>query len=163
MGCLRYGPVQEGINEIIATTRNNAAPIGIICRDGHLSVAVFKTSHTAQNLLAENWIVANISQDPVLFVRTAFGDLPEEMFKTEIIGDLRVQRLADAGTWIAYRTEIITSTDLKILVSLIPVKEVMEPVLPRAVNRGLCNIIEASVHGTRYLLSNLKVFPGYLA
>ena len=146
-------PMQEGINEIIGTTRLNAAPLGIICRDGKLMISVFRTSHTAGNIEDQGIVVANITHDPVLFVRTAFSDLPSEEFTEEDIGGQKVWRLSCSTCWVAYETEIDQKTDQKLLVSLTPIRTQMTetPLIP--INRGLNSIIEAAVHGTRYLLT----------
>ncbi|MGE5831376.1 MAG: DUF447 domain-containing protein, partial [Methanomicrobiales archaeon] len=63
------GLLREGINEVIATTWNNAAPMGIIFRDGEYRMVLFRGSHTAMNIERWGWVVANIVHDPVLWVR----------------------------------------------------------------------------------------------
>ncbi len=147
-------PMQEGINEVIATTRMNAAPMGIICRDNQLMMAVYRSSHTASRIEEGSCVVANIIHDPVVFVQTAFGDLPEEDFIAGTAGDIRYWRLKDAGSWVVYHTRIEKKTDLKLLVSLTPVYSSLmdSPQLP--VNRGLNSVIEATVHATRFVISH---------
>ena len=146
-------PMQEGINEIIATTRLNAAPMGIICRNGRLMMAVFRTSHTAAHIEEEGVIVANITHDPVLFVKTAFIDLPPEDFIKEEADGRPVWRLKEAACWVAYDAMVEQKTDLKLLVSLTPLRTelIHTPIVP--VNRGFNSIIEATVHGTRYVIT----------
>jgi len=68
------GLLREGINEVIATTRGNAAPMGIIVREGKLTMVVFRESHTAARLSSDGWVVANFLFDPVVYVKTAFDD-----------------------------------------------------------------------------------------
>ncbi|PKL59331.1 MAG: DUF447 domain-containing protein [Methanomicrobiales archaeon HGW-Methanomicrobiales-4] len=145
--------MQEGINEIIATTRLNAAPIGIICRGGNLMMSVFRTSHTAENIEEQGLIVANITHDPVLFVKTAFSDLPSEEFIKEEIEGRTVWRLKGAVSWVVYETRVDQKTEQKLLVSLTPIRVEFSdtPLIP--INRGLNSIIEATVHGTRYVLT----------
>ena len=60
------GLLTEGINEVIATTRFNAAPMGIISRGGELRMMLFHGSHTAANIERDGWVVANFVYDPVL-------------------------------------------------------------------------------------------------
>lgn len=146
-------PMQEGINEVIATTRGNAAPMGIICRNGRLMMAVFRTSHTSRLIEESGMIVANIIHDPILFVRTAFTDLTLEEFSEEHAGGQTVYRLSSASSWVAYKATIDKKTDLKLLISLEPVRVELAdtPVIP--INRGLNSIIEATVHSTRYILT----------
>jgi hypothetical protein len=97
--------------------------------------------------------VANITHDPILFVKTAFCDIPSGEFVCEDVDGRPVCRLKDASSWVIYETRVDQKTDQKILVSLTPVltRMAQEPLVP--VNRGLNSIIEAAVHGTRYLLT----------
>jgi hypothetical protein len=148
-----FWPMQDGINEVIATTMVNAAPMGIICRDNRLMMAVFRTSHTALHIENQGVIVANIIHDPVLFVQTAFSDLPSDAFIYENVGDQEVCRLADAQSYVIYRADIVQKTEQKILVSLTPEKTQLAhtPLIP--INRGFSSVIEATVHGTRYIIN----------
>ena len=77
------GLLKGGINEVIATTAFNAAPIGIHFRDKKASMILFPGSHTAENIMRDGWVVANIIHDPVLYVQTAFEDLPRDAFVEE--------------------------------------------------------------------------------
>jgi len=58
--------LKDGINEVIATTACNAAPMGIHYRDGEANMVLFCGSHTAQNVERDGWVVANFIHDPVL-------------------------------------------------------------------------------------------------
>ena len=40
------GLLREGINEVIATTTVNAAPMGVILRNGRYTLVAFLGSHT---------------------------------------------------------------------------------------------------------------------
>lgn len=148
-----FWPMQEGINEIIATTRFHAAPMGIICRDNRLRMAVFRTSHTAALIEETGLIIANIIHDPVLFVRAAFTDLGhEEFIEFEVAGE-QACRLTTASSWVAYHTRIDQKTELKLLITLEPIKTELAQTTAVPINRGLNSIIEAAVHGTRYILT----------
>ena len=72
------GLLKGGINEVIATTAFNAAPIGIHYREKKYHAVLFLGSHTAENIARDGWVVANFVHDPVLYVKTAFEDLPQE-------------------------------------------------------------------------------------
>lgn len=147
------GLLGEGINEIIATTRNNAAPIGIIVKDGSLRMVLFHGTHTLENIRRDGWVVANIVHDPVIYVKTAFDDLPEDFFCNETYGDLEVQRLKDASAWIAFKTEIERESGEAAIVRLVPVAEEIIDNSIYPVNRGFNSVIEATVHGTRYVMN----------
>lgn len=151
------GPIKEGINEIIATTTGNAAPMGIISRKDTLQMAVYLTSHTARNIERDGWVIAHITTDPLLFVTTAFSDLPEDAYTDEIINGIRMQRLTGVDDWIAFSATVVNRTPRKILVSLTPLKEHMTRAIPSAYNRGLANLIEATVHGTRYRYTGSEI------
>jgi hypothetical protein len=147
------GLLGEGINEIIATTRNNAAPIGIIVKGDSPRMVLFHGTHTLENIRRDGWVVANIVHDPVIYVRTAFGDLPEDFFCNETAGELETQRLKDASAWIAFETEIERESGETAIVRLVPVAEEIIDNRIYPVNRGFNSIIEATVHGTRYVMN----------
>ena len=146
-------PMQEGINEVIVTTRLNAAPMGIICRNGRLMMAVFRTSHTAGYIEDGACVVANIIHDPVIFVKTAFGDIPPDEFISYEIEGRKVCRLKDVTSWVVYDTRVEQKTDQKILVLLTPVHSVLSQTHQVPINRGLNSVIEGTIHGTRYILT----------
>jgi hypothetical protein len=145
------GLLQEGINEVIATTWSNAAPMGIILRDGVYRMVLFRGSHTAMNVERWGWVVANIIHDPVLFVQTAFDDLPQSAFVEEDVEGFLVHRLPEVEAWIAFDAAIEHRARESMTVSLSPMKEVSLSPLIHPVNRGYNSVIEAAVHGTRYL------------
>ena len=74
------GLLAEGINEVIATTAFNAAPMGIRYENRKYTLTLFSGSHTAANIERDGWVVANLVFDPVLYVRTAFEDPGQEAF-----------------------------------------------------------------------------------
>ena len=145
------GLLTEGINEVIATTDNNAAPIGIINRGGSLHMVLFRGSHTARNVARDRWVVANFVFDPVLYVRTAFEDLPEDAFVREAINGMVVSRLRDAEAWAAFAADVERSSDEAITVRLVPVHEEVIDLRLHPVNRGFASIVDATVHATRYV------------
>jgi hypothetical protein len=148
------GLLTEGINEIIATTRQNAAPIGIINRGGSLKIVLFKGSHTVENVLADGIFVANFVFDPVIFVKTAFEDLENEYFEEETFEDITFYRLKDAEAWILYKAELLQETKEAFIFELSPLKEAILQLNLHPVNRGFNNIIEATVHATRYVINH---------
>ncbi len=142
------GLLGAGISEVIATTRQNAAPIGVH-RDGDTLWAVlYHGSHTAANAAREGWLVANVVHDPILFVRTAFDDLPADAFVR--IPGLDWDRLVAAEGYAACRVEVLRETPDALRIGLAVVRE--EVIEPRCVpvNRGRCAVIEATVHATRF-------------
>lgn len=146
------GLLREGINEVIATTHWNAAPMGIISRGGKQRMVVYYGSHTAENIRNQGWVVANITFDPVVYVETAFGDLSRERFVPEKVGDRWVQRLAGAEAWAAFEAHVTRETDEAMMVDLTPLYEQMLTCAVHPVNRGFSSVIEATVHATRYVM-----------
>jgi uncharacterized protein len=160
------GLLKSGINEVIATTLNNAAPIGIHYREKKASAVLFLGSHTAMNIARDGWVVANFIHDPVLYVKTAFEDLPSDAFISEPVNGKTVQRLAGADAWTAFSATVGQRTATAMTVLLKPEKEIIEEVTIHPVNRGFGSIIDATVHATRYKITRdpeLRKVIGYHA
>lgn len=147
------GLLKGGINEVIATTAFNAAPIGIHFREGKATMILFRGSHTATNVGRDGWVVANFIHDPVIYVRTAFDDLPREDFTDETVDGKIMQRLRHADAWAAFSAEIVRGTGETLIVGLTLKTEIIENVPFYPVNRGFGSIIDATVHATRYRIT----------
>ncbi len=150
------GLLNEGINEVIATTHLNAAPIGIIRRDGKIRMVLYHGSHTAERIVSGGWVVANFIFDPVMYVTTAFDDLPEEAFVEEKVGEFTVERLCSCEAWGAYKAKVERNTRQNLLISLLPLREEIGSLALHPVNRGFNSVIDATVHGTRYKVTRDK-------
>ena len=144
------GLLREGINEVIATTKGNAAPMGIIMRNGKPGMVLFRGSHTSGHIESEGWVVANFIFDPVQYVTTAFEDLPLTSFVEENAGIFTVERLVSCEAWAAFSVRIEKKTRDALVAGLTLLKEVETGVVLHPVNRGFNSVIEATVHGTRY-------------
>ena len=147
------GLLRGGINEVIATTTFNAAPIGIHLRGQKASVVLFHGSHTAENISRDGWVVANFIHDPVLYVKTAFEDLPKEQFIEEPVNGKTMHRLAGADAWAAFSATVEHRTAESMTVLLTLEKELIEKVAIYPVNRGFNSLIDATVHATRYRIT----------
>lgn len=148
------GLLKDGINEVIATTYRNAAPMGLICRNQVKRMVVFRGSHTAERIRQDGWVVANFIFDPLLYVKTAFEDLPPGEFLDEKAGGIIVQRLSGAEAWAAYHAEVEQETKDALIVKLSSLREVVCISALHPVNRGFNSIIEATVHATRFQVSH---------
>lgn len=144
------GLLRAGINEVIATTRWNAAPIGVICRGAPPKMVLFYGSHTARNIETEGWVVANFIFDPVVYVESAFSDLPADAFVEMMVNGISMHRLDGAEAWIAFRAEVSRRGRESMIVDLVPLCEEVGEIGLHPVNRGFAGIIEATVHATRY-------------
>jgi hypothetical protein len=147
------GLLREGINEVIATTFQNAAPMGITVRDDVARMMVYRESHTAWRIEDKGWVVANFIFDPVLFVRTAFEDLPAEYFVSETVDGIPMQRLAETEAWSAFRTFIVRKTNEALVIRLELLEEEIIAPSVHPVNRGFNSVIEATVHATRFRMT----------
>lgn len=156
------GLLREGVNEVIATTSGNAAPMGIIVRGGDARMVVFRGSHTAERIEEHGWLVGNIIFDPVLFVRTAFEDLPSSFFVDETVDGIPMQRLAGAEAYVAFRAFVERRTTGRLMVRLELLKEELVACRVHPVNRGFSSVIEATVHATRYLLFRDPELQGWI-
>ena len=160
------GLLRPGINEVIATTAFNAAPMGIIFRDGVARMVVFSGSHTAENIEKNGWLVANFIFDPLLYVKTAFEDIPRDNFIQETVNGKAMHRHKDADAWAAFTTTIDKKTTEALMVTLTLEKEIVEEVSVHPVNRGFNSIIDITVHATRYRVNrdpHLKMLIDYHA
>lgn len=151
--------IREGISETIVSTGlelPNAAPIGIIVKDGRPFVRLFKGSHTWANAFKEKYLVANVIYDPLLFVRSTFFDLEPSEFDYVSVRGLNFPILKEAAAWIIFECINLKNTEQALIADLIPIKagfnEANRKELP-VPNRGFNAVIEATVHATRYRIS----------
>ncbi|MHC1579142.1 MAG: DUF447 domain-containing protein [Candidatus Alkanophagales archaeon] len=150
---LRLSEIFEGrISEVIATTKSrdgraNAAPLGIIRENGY-RVRIFR-SRTLENVRQTGMLAANVTDDPVLFVMTALGDLEPQHFSR--FRGFPVLRAADA--WVLFKCSVSGETPEFSEFRLKPVALKVRRRGVRAVNRGRNAVVEAAIHATRYVLT----------
>ena len=156
------GILADGINEIIATTADpatgvpNAAPMGIIYRNGRTMMRLFHGTDTEANIRVSGWVVANLTFDPQVYVQSAFEDLPEEAFmkiSAEGSDGIPMQRLSACEAWEAFTTTIVSDNPETLVVELTPVASEILNLQPHPPNRAFAGIIEATVHATRYVVT----------
>ncbi|MDO5844542.1 MAG: DUF447 family protein [Methanocorpusculum sp.] len=152
------GLLSEGITEIIAVTKDNAAPIGIISKSGQTTpkMILFKGSKTAENVKKYGWVTANFVSDCYLYPQYAFSDAEISDLREVAVGRHKMQILNSADAWMAFEAKILNETENTYFVSLEPVaSEYIRDDL-RPVNRGFNSIIDATVYATRYVLTHDK-------
>lgn len=155
-----YG-IGEGISEVIATTINrkpNAAPLGIHNKESRLFAKIF-SSKTLDNIKESGFLAANIIDDPILFVKSAFGDLEESCFEMVFIDNKVYPVLKDANAWVLFHCKCRPGRNAT-HVDLIPVEARAVRKLVMPLNRGFNAVIEAAIHGTRYLALGNKKYLG---
>ena len=80
--------------ETVVTTVNkdrtaNAAPIGVICKDREeIVVYLHNDSRTVLNIKRNHRFIVNILKDPMVFVESTLGDLPNKYFEIFFIAFL---------------------------------------------------------------------------
>jgi hypothetical protein len=149
---MELGLVNEGITEVIAVTRNNAAPIGIIVKPGMSPrMILYKGSKTAENIRTGQWVTANFVSDAYYYAYYAFRDVNPDDLISVFAGGTGMQWLRFADAWMGFRTTILHETDETYYVELIPVSSDYFSESIRGLNRGFNNVIDAAVHATRYV------------
>jgi hypothetical protein len=145
--------------ETVVTTVNfdrtaNAAPIGVICKDkNEVVLYLHHGSTTHKNIKNNGSFIVNLLKDPLIFVESTLGNLPNNCFET--YKDEFYIKSSDAF----FRAEVTNSKDVeredKLGVSvttvlranvndIIKIKENVEPL-----NRAIYGIIEGLVYLTR--------------
>lgn len=159
------GLLGEGITEVIAVTKDNAAPMGIIVKPGMAPrMILYKGSKTVENILATGWVTANFVSDCYLYPLYAFSDVPPEELKQVFAGGVLMQRLLHADAWMAFLTTVLHETSTTYYIDLLPVAAEYIREEPHPVNRGFNSVIDATVHATRYVRENdeqLRALIGY--
>ncbi len=153
---LEYYGIFKGISETIVTTGNskpNAAPIGIIWKDEKPFVRVYKGSATYSNIEKDKVLIANITYDPLLFVRSTFGNLDNDEFIMESFEGRKHPALKEALGWVFFRCEKIQHGSEALVAWLEPIAGKINNSPLKAPNRGFTAILEATVHATRYELA----------
>jgi len=163
--------IYEGISETIVTTMHdcspNAAPIGIIRKGGRIFTRLFKGSNTYYNVHSEGYLVANVINDPVIFVRSTFSNLEESDFNFESVSGREFPVLKDALSWVVFECNNMKISHEALVAELLPIHAHINRSPVQAPNRGFNAVIEAAVHATRYQLSHdekyLKLIHEYSA
>jgi len=155
---LKEAGIGEGISEVIVTTKStsgepNAAPIGIIAvtnedeNENNYFVRLYKGSKTLSNVRETNKLAANVTNDAVLFVKSAFESLNETYFS--LFSGFPV--LKEANSWTlfdcAFSEKRIKSGIFLFQLTPLAVKINRKEV--KAINRGLNAVIEAAILATR--------------
>jgi uncharacterized protein len=141
--------IQDGINEVIATTERNgvinAAPLGIIKDGEKLFIRLFLGTHTYDNIVENGWFVANVTHDSWIFAETALEDLTPNYF----VRRDSLPILKDAETWALFKCKPfpldIIIADIEFVKGEVLKKDF------RAFNRGANLVVEAAVAATRYM------------
>lgn len=143
----------DGISEIIATTKSadgtfNAAPMGIRRRGGRVWVEFFTRSRTYKNVKETGKLAANITDDALVFVLSAFSDLGRKYY--DIADGAPVLKCAKA--WVIFSCDLKRINNVKARGELLPLKGKIKSCDIKPVNRGLNCVIEATVAATRYVI-----------
>ena len=163
--------IYDGISETIVTTMQgwspNAAPIGIIRKGDRVFIRLFKGSITYYNVSSEDYLVANVINDPIIFVRSTFSNLKESDFSFVSVSGREFPVLKDALSWVVFECNNMKMSHEALVAELLPIHAHINRSPVQAPNRGFNAVIEAAVHATRYKLTGdekyLKLIRAYSA
>lgn len=155
---LDYFGITEGISEVIVTTYKgwepNAAPIGIIRKGNDVFVRLYKGSQTYDNVKEEQLLVANLVYDPLIFVRSTFGNLAESEFEVLSYEGRGFATIRESSCWVVFECDGVRETSEAIVAKLIPIHAHAGRCIFNSINRGFNLVVESCVHATRYELTN---------
>jgi hypothetical protein len=143
----------HNIYEAIITTKSadgepNAAPMGIIRRNGEVQIMPFKTSKTHENLRTKSKACINITSKTGLYLVTAFKDFFFESLETPVIDKKLRLHPSDAHIFVEVKKDENIS-DLKTsFICDVKDVEVINP-FPTIFSRGKAKTIDAIIHATR--------------
>ena len=162
-----YGILPEICETIVSTgfETPNAAPIGIIQKNGTTFVRIFKGSQTGENVFKEGVLVANVVYDPLLLVRTTFSKLELSEFDFLKLDGRNFPVLKAALSWVAFRCVGCKTTGRALLAELLPLQAGFRAENRKATpgpNRGFNAVLEATVHATRYQLTGDEKYVGWI-
>jgi len=145
--------------ETIVTTVNddhtpNAAPIGVICKNGkEVVVYLHHGSKTVRNIKRNHSFIVNILKDPMVFVESTLGNLSDNYFEkylnefyiknTDAFFIAHVKSLKDVEKNDNFGVSVTTVLQAEVS-NIIKKKENVEPL-----NRAIYGIIEGLVYLTR--------------
>jgi hypothetical protein len=146
------GFTEGNIVETIMVTKNsdgiyNAAPMGVTYRDGFIEVHPYR-SRSYLNLNHSNQASINITDDPLIFLKTAFKD---ELDFVPSVNDW-VLMGSDATVFLE-KLEEFNVSDLQAGFKFKPTRIAITKKEPMVFSRGRAEAIEAVIHATR-----VKVF-----
>lgn len=148
---------KNSIVEAILVTKNkdgsvNPAPMGVTrVKDNIVKLKPFKSSKTHQNLTINRMACINTTQDPLLFLATAFKEEINEIDFGQISSEMRILR-AEAHIFIKIIDVKEISKYRSTFLSEVSSIELIDRV-PKVFSRGRASSIDAIIHATR-----LKVF-----
>lgn len=161
--------INKGISETIVTTMQdlspNAAPIGIMRKDDRVFIRLFKGSMTYFNVHSEGVLVANVVNDPIIFVKSTFSNLDPSDLNFVSVAGREFPVLKDALSWVVFECNDMKVANEALVAELKPLHAHINRSIVQAPNRGFNAVLEAAVHATRYKLTGdekyLKLIRAY--
>ena len=166
-----FGFQKDVIYESIVSTLNsdstsNAAPMGITIQDEqHLSLTIFNTSKTLQNLKTTRCAVINFTHDIELFYKTVFkktnppGSVPLEWFVPSEVVTAKKLRAAEVALEVSVVDFKPLNNEKTIVTCSIKHQTTSLVGTPQLYSRALALTLEALIHATRieiYLTNSQK-------
>jgi hypothetical protein len=150
----RLGFPEKCIVETILVTRTqdgsyNAAPMGVTRDGATLIVRPFKSTQTFKNLSIGGQASVNLSDNPHLFLATAFKEDVEDQPEVDERGLERADATIHSETGAMY-----DESELRASFSLTPQDIKIKSPYPTVFSRGRSQAIEAIIHATRIQVFN---------
>jgi hypothetical protein len=144
---------QNSFVETILVTKNldgtfNPAPMGVIRKGKLLEIRPYKSSKTYKNLVESTRLSINLTNDPLLFLKTSFKN---EFDEGKMVTDW-ILNGSDA-TLLAEKVAESDFSQLQAAFTLEPINITISNNMPQVFSRGRAEAIEAIIHTTR-----IKVF-----
>ena len=147
------------IHSIITVKSNNAAPIGVLCKNpSQIVLYLYEGTHTIKNIHEQGEFIVNITQDPLIFTKSTLGDVDEDYFAnykgipyfkdTDAFFVARVKDIKEIT-----RKNGFGSSKMSIVTADVEeVVQLKDQIIP--LNRGIYAVIESLIHYTRFELAD---------
>lgn len=157
--------IDENSN-IGSENKNNAAPIGVLCKNPQQIVLyLYEGTHTLKNIQENRKFIVNITKDPLIFTKSTLGDVDEGYF----VNYKDFPYLKNADAFFIARVENIKEINRKngfgsskmsiVTANVEEIVQVHPNIIP--LNRGIYAVIESLIHYTRLELADEKTKEKY--
>ncbi len=138
---------------------NNAAPIGVLCKNpNQIVLYLYEGTHTIKNIHENGEFIVNITQDPLIFTKSTLGDVGEDYFAnykgipyfkdTDAFFVARVKDIKEIT-----RKNGFGSSKMSIVTANVEeIVQLKDQIIP--LNRGIYTVIESLIHYTRFGLAD---------
>lgn len=157
--------VLDSVDTANKVQKNNAAPIGVLCKNPEQVVLyLYEGTHTLKNIDENDEFIVNITQDPLIFTYSTLGDVDNDYFanykgipylkNTDAFFVARVENKKEIT-----RKNGFGSSKMSIITA--NVEEVVQFKDAMPLNRGIYAVVESLIHYTRLELADNQTKANY--